>query len=451
MLLARRLLTAAGLAVATTACHVPASTPEEPAPADAARPPTWLPPYTAAQRALLEPGSDPVPVPARRTYPATGAFRHAKDRVLSDPRDAMRITRMVAEIVEQSPRIYAIANAGPDVANTVAQYGPPGGDAPDGWALAYKDPTGDILLAPAPVSGDAKREHESGLAAQKEGRDADALAHFRRAAEKSPLVPELRLAVARSLGKTAPAEAERAYRSALALDPTFSTAHEGLAALLAARGDRRGAIASLARALALHPRSKSALALARSLGAPEQPRVEPFAIFLDVDVMGAIRIASAPTTAARMYAGCRAVMRYEPELRGLIFDVPASEPYFLSATEEILCIESGIGAYVAERATAYEQGRSPTEDAQARGLLEIAHRQGLLGYVMFEVLGKHRPEHARTAPPTVFRATVAYVERYVLGVADESESDTKVALAPGPQGGPMRLAAWTDAFASQSR
>jgi hypothetical protein len=33
---------------------------------------------------------------------------------------------------------------------------------------------------------------------------------------------------------------------------------------------------------------------------------------------------------------------------------------------------------------------------------------------MFEILGQHRPERARAAPPDVHRDTVAYIERWVL-------------------------------------
>jgi hypothetical protein len=38
-----------------------------------------------------------------------------------------------------------------------------------------------------------------------------------------------------------------------------------------------------------------------------------------------------------------------------------------------------------------------------------------MGYAMFEILGQHRPERARTAPADVHRAVVSYVEKHVLG------------------------------------
>ncbi len=117
------------------------------------------------------------------------------------------------------------------------------------------------------------------------------------------------------------------------------------------------------------------------------------------------------------------------ELRGMLFDQPEDAPYFLSAAEEMLCLESAIGAFVADRVAAREEGRAPPEDPQAMGLLGIAHTEGLLGYVMYEILGRHRPEHARTAPLPVHRATVAYIRKYVLGDDPEKSEGNIVASA----------------------
>ena len=66
-------------------------------------------------------------------------------------------------------------------------------------------------------------------------------------------------------------------------------------------------------------------------------------------------------------------------------------------------------------AIAREEGRSEPEDQQTAALMNLAHSEGLLGFVMFEVLGRHRPEHARRAPTFVHRATMGYVQRHVLG------------------------------------
>jgi tetratricopeptide (TPR) repeat protein len=422
-----RLLAALSLAFALTACAGARVGADAEHAAGVQPTPDWLPPYSPAQQALLEPGSDPVTVRARRTFPDTGVFFYASDHVLEDPRDAMRVTRMVAEIVERSPRFYAITDTKSDMANFVAQYGPPGTDEPNAWMLAHKDEHGEVHLTHAPLATDAREAYTRGNTALREGRAADATASFRAAVAKSPKVPALRLALAKSLERSSPNQAEQVYRELLVLDPTLSSAHVGLAGVQVARGDAAGARTSLAHALAYHPRSRTALAMAERLATKATDRVSPFAIFLDVDPAGAVRIGSAPTTASRMYAGCRAIMRYEPELRELLFDAAPSDPYFLSAAEEILCIESAIGAYVAERVASKDEGKTPPEDEQTQGMLGIARNDGLLGYVMFEILGKHRPEHARTAPAPVHRATFEYVSKHVLG--DEPDPERELYFA----------------------
>jgi hypothetical protein len=141
--------------------------------------------------------------------------------------------------------------------------------------------------------------------------------------------------------------------------------------------------------------------------------VEPFAVFLDVDRAGAIHVATARSEAAQIYGGCRAVMRFEPDLRARIFQQPAETPYYLSAVEEVLCLEAAIGAYAAARS---EEHADPSRrDPGLDRLVAIAQEEGLSGYVMFEILGRYRPERARAAPAEVHRDMVGYVERHVIG------------------------------------
>lgn len=161
----------------------------------------------------------------------------------------------------------------------------------------------------------------------------------------------------------------------------------------------------------------------------------PFAIFLEVDKHGVVRVGGPATTAGRMYAGCRAILRYEPELRGALFDSPPDEPYFLSVPEEMFCIESALGAYLAERSVARDEGLRGPDDEQTGRILALAHTEGLLGFIMFEILGKHRPERARTAPSFVHAATMRYVQRHLLGYEPSSDDDRMVAQAALREGG----------------
>jgi hypothetical protein len=203
---------------------------------------------------------------------------------------------------------------------------------------------------------------------------------------------------------------------------------------LFASGDAAAAKESVAQALAYHPTLEEALLLAAELreheGVRAPTRAEPYRIFLEVDDAGVVRVGSAPTSGARMYAGCRALMRYELELRAALFDEPESTPYFLSAAEEMFCTESAIGAYVAEQAVAREHGATPPEDDQTGALMGLAHTEGLLGFIMFEVLGRHRPDVARTAPRFVHRAMVAYAKRHVLGFEPSLEDASYAAMVP---------------------
>src|SRR5689334_5861410 len=66
-------------------------------------PPAWLPPYTEAQLALLAPSDTPIRVPARRVFPDLDHFVYSDEVMLTDPRDAVRVTQLVAEAVERSP------------------------------------------------------------------------------------------------------------------------------------------------------------------------------------------------------------------------------------------------------------------------------------------------------------------------------------------------------------
>ena len=128
-----------------------------------------------------------------------------------------------------------------------------------------------------------------------------------------------------------------------------------------------------------------------------------------------------------MYGGCRALLRYEPDMRAELFGVPHDEPYFLSAEEEMICVEAGIGAAIVERDTAPQEGRAPVLDADSEALLRMAHTEGLLGYVMFEIIGQARPDIARMAPASAHRAMVTYVEHHVLGFDEVTTANDDVA------------------------
>lgn len=378
--------------------------------------PTWLPPYSAEQLALLRPSDTPIQVPAKRVFPDLSRFGYASNHRMEDVAESLKFTKMVATIVTESPHLYVFGEAAAELANAVAQYGPPSPAEPDMWQTTSRSGTNGGKLVAAPLTAEAKSEHARGQALGGARNLSGAIGAYKAAIAKSPGVPGLQIALAEALFANGDlAGAEGAYKAAIGIDATLATAHAGLAEVYEKRGEVPRARKSLAEALAYYPSSRRALAIANRLtnGAAStgSGRVRPFRVFLDVDQAGAVRVAATEDMPAQMYASCRAVMRYEPEVRSVIFEEPEETPYYLSVVEEVVCLEAAIGAYLFEQ----QRSKDVEPDRSIEALLEIAHDEGLLGYAMFEILGQHRPERARTAPPDVHRVVVQYVEKHVLG------------------------------------
>jgi hypothetical protein len=386
---------------------------------DPLAPPSWLPAYTSAQSALLAPPDLAIREPAFRTYPDLERFGYSGSRKMEDVREGLKFTKMVADVLEESPRYYVLGEAGPELANTIAQYGPPSPAEPDGFQIVERGEGGIGALAPADVAPEARRAFDEAVAKMRDGKAADAIPTLRAAAAKSPKVPAIKTALADAIAATGDAKAaEVAYRDALAVDPTYATAHRGLAELFAAQKDEAGARREIAEALAWYPTSAQVLASADRItgGAVARGtgRVKPWSSFIEVDRVGAIHVAASGGNPPSMYASCRAIMRYEPDVRSAIFQEPPDTPYYLSMLEEVVCLESAIGAYVFDH---LDESSDKPDDPALEALLDLAKSEGLSGYAMFEILGAHRPERARTAPSDVHRAMVEYVTRHVLEVA----------------------------------
>ena len=396
--------------------------PESHARSPAAAPP-WVPALTPEQRALLAPVKRAVQVPATRVFPDLARFGYTPGRPLRSPDDALKFAKMVTQVLHDSPRLYTLGNASADAANLIAQYGPEAKE-PDGFAIAKRRDGGLVELVPVPDPGAVRETLSRSDDLLRKSDTAGALAALRDGMMKSGGVLALRVALAsaqRRAGKVN--EAETTLRDAVAVDPTFAPAQLGLAEMAERRGDLATARAALVEALAYHPGSPRALDLAKRIGRSQESggwidaggpaqrasgRVAPLTVFLDVDDVGAIHVASAKSDAAQIYGGCRAIMRYEPDVRAALFKQPRETPYYLSMGEEVVCLEAAIGAYLAAKST----GQPASLEMEA--LADLARQEGLSGYVMFEILGQHRPERARTAPVEIHRDVVGYIERHVL-------------------------------------
>lgn len=421
------------LAILSSGCWgpPPPSEPTTPAPlAAAGAVPSWVPAPTPAQKALLKPVEHALKTTADRVYPDLARFGYAPSRPLGSAEDALKFTRMVTQVLNDSPRFYVLEAGPPEAANLIAQYGPPARE-PDGFATARAGDGGIFELSVVQGADAARAALAAGEKAEAGGELSGAMAAYKEAIAAAPGAPAPRTALAGALRKLARlSEAEAAYKEALAADPTYAPAHLGLAEIAEQRNDMAGARRELIEALAYDPPNKRGLEMAARLGAggfggrpapgdggwtdaPPQAaslsgRVTPFAIFLDVDDRGAVHVATAKDDAAQIYGGCRAIMRYEPDVRAQLFQQPRETPYYLNVAEEVVCLEAALGAYSAARG--HEKPAIPDLDQ----LQKIAAEDGLSGYVMFEILGQHRPERARTAPADVHRDVARYVERHVL-------------------------------------
>ncbi len=450
--------------------------------------PQWLPAYTSAQQAALDaPPGAPVRTPAAPIYPDLSDFTYATRRPF-DPQRATTAAQTVDNAVRDSPRLYVVQQRDLGT-NHQGQYGPEAPIEPDPWVRAQKNAAGRYGLVWSTPSDASKPIIDRGNAALAAGQLDAAERSFQTATNANPKVPALWL----WLGDVQAARgndqgAEASARSALAIAPRYPAAHRLLADVLMRRGDIAGARKAIAQALAGYPTSHKIWQSARRI-ARINTRPSPPNSFFDVGNSGAIVVA-APTPTALVYAKCRAVVRYEEDLRAQVFGAAARSPYRLSQSEEIFCLEAMIGAASGANApvpTDPAGTPAPTTPAPApptpsgppappagppappAGAAPEAHRDfrpidrrtaqnaaappssappvappppvatapvspaapppaqtaqttwatltadAALGeYVLFEIVGAHRPEWCRVAPDEHYAAVTRYIETHVL-------------------------------------
>ena len=371
--------------------------------------PAWLPAYEARQQALLDtPPQVPVDQLATPVYPDLERFTYGSSRPFA--RDAaVAIAARIRQRVETSPLLYSLRLADATLANPIAQYGPPPPSEPDPWVRTVR--SGDRYelrwARPGPV---ARLHVESANRALIGGDSATARDELRAAAEADPQVPALWVALGRvHAAALDDAAAESAFLEALGVDERYFDAHLELALLYERRGDSTDVRAAIAQALAIHPVSPRALEVARHLGQlQDAPRLPP--VFVEVGRTGAIVVGTSGSAGARAYATCHAAFRHEPALRSQLLESPVDTPYHLSLTEELLCVESFLVSVDPQDASERQAGER---------LDELAERGQLPAFVMFGVLGPHRPEWLRLAPDALFSQVVDHVTLHVLPIASQ--------------------------------
>ena len=208
------------------------------------------------------------------------------------------------------------------------------------------------------------------------------------------------------------ASAEEAANKALAIDAMFPAGHRILAEVYLRRSDRGKARGSIARALALYPASQRAWQVAEAIAGREIIRAvtvpQPF---IEVNNAGAVVVVSCDKPLCERYAACKAAMRHEPPFRQAVLNEQPEVPYHLSATEEIVCLQAGIGAHLRARS---DPSAPPEPDPTAELLWRLAQEKGLTSYAMFEILGRNRPEWLRVAPRALHEIITSYVLERVL-------------------------------------
>lgn len=399
-------------ACAAAKAESPAPTAKTPSPAvpQQAPIPAWvqLSPYDSAQLALLNtPVDAPIHVRAPRTYPDLSRFTFTGETPIRTADPGMWAD-LVAEVVEESPYLYVFRDGPESLANVTALFGPGAEPEPDPWKRAVTRADGSPELAPA-MPEDASREHldkAAGLGPR------EALEPLKKAAELSPQCPGVLAMVGdAALGCGDLVAAEDAANKALALDPLYPQGHRILAEVLLRRSDRARARASIARALALYPASKRGWQVAEAIAGREISRAvtvpQPF---IEVSPAGAVVVVSCNRPMCERYAACKAAMRYEPQFRKAVLGQKTEAPYHLSATEELVCLQAGIGAHLRARS----QPGPPEPDPTAELLWRLAKEKGLTAYAMFEIVGRHRPEWLRLAPKALHDAIADYVLDKVL-------------------------------------
>jgi tetratricopeptide (TPR) repeat protein len=375
------------------------------------RPPAWLGPYDPEQQKVLSLGLDAqVQQPAPRIYPDLDRFTFTGESPINVPTDPLGYSKLVVQTIEQSPFLYVVRTGPPSLANLRALYGPEPEPEPDPWKRASAGPNKELTLQAALPSAEARALLDQARSVQ--GRDGIEL--LKKAVAISPSTPGLQAMLGDSaLANGDLATAESAASEAIKIDPMFPPAHRILAEVMLRRSDRDRAKASIARALALYPASKRGWQVAASVAGRELTRdvaIEP--PFIEVNSAGAIVVVSCERRMCERYAECKAAFRYESGLRAAVLHEAASVAYHLSATEEIACLEAGLGAHLESAAS---PAATPDLDPIAELLLRLARDRGLTGYALFEIIGRYRPEWLRVAPAPVHEAVTSYVLKQVMG------------------------------------
>ena len=370
--------------------------------------PEWLGPYDEAQKTVLAmPLDATIEQRAHRTYPDLTRFSFAGDSPISVPDDLLMFANHVSEVLAASPLLYVFRTGPASLANIHALFGPKPVDDPDPWQCVAVDAQGSPSLVPSLPTDDVRPLLDQGMKAGPKGLDS-----LKQAAEKSKTVPGVQAMLADAALAVGDLDtADQAARVALAADPSFPLSFRILAEVRWRHHQQDRAKEAIARALALYPTYPRAWKVAEVIvGHPIDRAVVVEQPFIEVNDKGAIVVVSCDRPFCVGYASCKAAFRFEPVFRAAMLQEPESAPYHLSVTEEVVCLQAGLGTHMAER-----EKNPAISDQTAELLIQLAAEKGLSSFALFEILGFHRPEWLRIAPRPVHEALVHHILVHVLG------------------------------------
>ena len=439
---AGRLLVGAGALVAAWAACGCGQTMSPAAPATArGERPNWLAPYTAEQRLLLRLENVPeVSTEAYAVYPDLTRFGYAQVAAAEVPEDLLLAARQVSAAVRESPRLYVFRTAPVStvlpLANTEALFGPKPTPEPDPWQRTVLSSRGIAHIAVAAPPDAVLPRVSQAKADMEQDQEAAAMTQLAKVATEVGKVPGFFALLAdAALAAEDLTQAEKACEKALRIDERHPQGLRAMAELQAAKGNMTAALDYIARALAVYPLSAKARDVAATITGLrlESPTlIEP--PFIEVTPEGAIVVVSCDTPFCQGYAMCKAAARFEPSFRTKVLQT-STEPYHLSTTEEVLCLNAGLGMHANGQR---ENPSSAVADPLAERLIRLAEEQGLAAFAMLHIFGSYNPQWLRLAPEPLFKASVDYVKTYWLAqsptVPDQGETFGQPGFAWLPRG-----------------
>lgn len=377
------------------------------------------PSYSSVQLRLLQSQNVTIETPATSVFPSPVRFTYAEDRAIVVPDDVLQYARLVSKTIEQSSLTYVFRSVAeealPSVSNTSALFGSKPHSEPDPWIRVMIDEDGIArTVATTPPNGVYEVLQRAAMtladATQPTAQTVQELEGVVRNVRNVPAIYAM-LADA-ALRDRNLKSAEEACSQALAIDRRSAHCLRVMAEVYVAQNKMQEAVDAIAQALAVYPTYPRVKQLAQTItGKSIDDRTRVLQPFIDVTIDGAVVVATCERPFCKGYATCKAAMRYETGFRQALLQSPEDTQYHLSTTEEFVCLQAGLGAYLDKRQQHPEQ---TAKDPLAEHLLDLAKTQGLAAYAMFDIIGQYRPDWLRITPRVLFEQIVMHVKHNVL-------------------------------------